>query len=118
MYTSWEAFEDPDGILVPIEFEKLPFTPQRIFYVYGIPEDEERGNHAHYKTQQVLICIKGKILVKLHDGKKFESIILKPNKSVFIDKMVWDSQVFLTGDDMLMSICSTAYDKKDYIEDF
>ena len=32
--------------------------------------------------------------------------------------MVWDSQVFLTGDDMLMSICSTPYKKEDYIEDF
>jgi hypothetical protein len=24
----------------------------------------------------------------------------------------------LTGDDILLSICSTEYDKKDYIEDF
>jgi hypothetical protein len=44
--------------------------------------------------------------------------MLHPNQSVFVDKLVWDSQVYLTGDDMLMSICSTPYDKKDYIEDF
>ncbi len=31
--------------------------------------------------------------------------------------MIWDSQVFMTGDDVLLSICSTPYDKSDYIED-
>ena len=32
--------------------------------------------------------------------------------------MIWDSQIFLTGNDVLLSICSTEYNKKDYIEDF
>jgi dTDP-4-dehydrorhamnose 3,5-epimerase-like enzyme len=118
MYTNWQAFKDPDGTLVPIEFDKLPFVPKRMFYVCDIPKDEERGNHAHYETKQVLICVQGEILVKLHNGKTLETTILKPNQSVFVDKMVWDSQVFLTGNDVLMSICSTPYDKADYIEDF
>ena len=118
MLTNWKAFEEPEGMLVPIEFDKLPFVPKRIFYVCEIPKGEERGRHAHFETQQVLICVKGRILVKLHDGTRLESIMLHPNQSVFVDKLVWDSQVYLTGDDMLMSICSTPYDKKDYIEDF
>ena len=118
MYTNWKAFKDPDGTLVPIEFNKLPFVPKRMFYVCYIPKNEERGNHAHYETKQVLICVQGEILVKLHNGKALETTILKPNQSVFVDKMMWDSQIFLTGNDVLLSICSTPYDKKDYIEDF
>ena len=118
MLKNWQAFEDNDGILVPIEFSNLPFEPKRIFYVTNVPKGEERGRHAHYRTQQILTCVKGEILVKLHNGTIREEHALKPNESIFIDRLTWDSQVFLTGDDILLSICSTPYDAEDYIEDF
>jgi hypothetical protein len=44
--------------------------------------------------------------------------VLEENDTVFIDKMTWDSQVFLTGNDVLLSICSTEYNIDDYIDDF
>ena len=118
MQIDWQAFKDPDGTLVPIEFNRIPFVPKRIFYVCDIPKDEERGNHAHYETKQLLICVQGEIIVKMHNGRYLESIKLTPNQSVLVDKMIWDSQIFLTGNDVLLSICSTEYNKKDYIEDF
>ena len=64
------------------------------------------------------MCLQGSILVKLHDGFREQYYTLSQNDSVFVDKMVWDSQTYLTGDDILLSICSTKYDKQDYIEDF
>jgi len=118
MPKDWQIFEDEDGTLVPIEFSNLPFKPQRIFYVANVPKGEERGLHAHYKTQQILTCIKGQILVRIHDGVSLTEHTLNPNESIFIDRLTWDSQVFLTGDDILLSICSTSYNKEDYIEDF
>ena len=117
---TWPIFKDPDGVLAPIEFNKLPFRPRRIFYVSNIPKGEERGKHAHYNTKQILTCMQGEILVKLHDGSSTgpQEHILYPNDWIFVDKLVWDSQVFLTGEDILMAICSTTYKKIDYIEDF
>lgn len=111
------VISDKDGTLVPIEFDELPFKPKRVFYVTDVPKGEERGNHAHFRTEQILICIKGKIIVKLHDGHDELEVLLNPNDGIFVKKMTWDSQVFLTGDDVLLSICSTSYDIKDYIED-
>lgn len=108
--------EDPDGSLIPIEFKDLPFIPKRIFIVSNVPKNAERGQHAHFETQQILICLKGKILVKLYNGKSLDEFHLNEKEGIFVDKMIWDSQVFLTGDDILLSICSTNYDKKDYIE--
>ena len=113
-----ETYKDSDGILVPIELDSLTFSPKRLFYVYGVPQGEERGFHAHHETQQLLVCVRGAVLVKLHDGFHEQYFTLSQNDSVFVDKMIWDSQVYLTGDDILLSICSTKYDKKDYIEDF
>ncbi len=118
MSGNWPTFKDPDGILVPIEFGSLPFEPKRIFYVLNVPKGEERGMHAHYDTQQILTCLQGVVLVKLHDGVVERRYRLCPNEWLFVDKMIWDSQVFLTGNDILMSMCSTGYDKSDYIEDF
>jgi hypothetical protein len=118
MSGSWPTFKDPEGVLAPIEFDNLPFEPKRIFYVLNVPEQEERGMHAHYNTQQILTCLRGEILVRLHDGSSLQERRLHPNEWIFVDKMIWDSQVFVTGDDVLMSMCSTKYDKSDYIEDF
>tara|TARA_Y100000593_G_scaffold92797_2_gene185580 strand:+ start:2969 stop:3352 length:384 start_codon:yes stop_codon:yes gene_type:complete len=114
----WPVFKDEDGTLVPIELKNLPFEAKRIFYVCNVPKGEERGMHAHYETKQILTCIQGRIKVKLHNGKELTETLLQENESVFIDKMIWDSQVFLTGNDVLLSICSTEYSIEDYIDDF
>lgn len=106
------------GSLIPIELNQLPFTPKRIFLVKDTPVGVIRGEHAHYKTQQCLICLRGEIKVNLHDGKLLSSTILKENDTIFIDKMIWDSQEFLTYDSILLVIASTHYNKQDYIENF
>ena len=122
MSESFQVFSEEDGNLVPIEFSNLPITPKRIFYVTGVPKGETRGRHAHHKTKQVLICVRGEIEVTLvrpigNGHTHVESTLLTPNEWVFVDRLTWDYQRFLTGDDILLSICSTAYDPSDYIED-
>lgn len=110
-------FSDERGVLVPLEFNNLPFIPKRAFYVYDVPKDTWRGEHAHYKTEQFLICLKGKIHVRLESKKGIEEITLNESDTCFIDKMVWDSQKFLVEDSVLLVICSTNFDKSDYIFD-
>ena len=117
MLRSWPTFEDR-GLLIPIEFDQLDFVPRRIFYVTDVPQGEERGHHAHYTTQQILTCIQGEIVVNLHDSKNLETVTLQPNQWVFVDRLIWDSQTYMTGNDILMCVCSTMYRKSDYIEDF
>tara|TARA_R100000008_G_scaffold29756_1_gene16432 strand:+ start:321 stop:614 length:294 start_codon:yes stop_codon:yes gene_type:complete len=85
--------------------------------VSGVPAGDERGHHAHYKTQQLLICVRGKISVHMYDGYKTETTVMEEHESVFVDKMIWDSQTYETGDDIMLSLCSTEYNKADYIED-
>jgi len=112
-----KQFVEDNGTLVPIDFSELTFAPKRVFYVAGVPAGDERGRHAHYETQQLLICLQGRISVHLYDGYKTETIIMNKHDSVFVDKMIWDSQTYETGDDIMLSLCSTEYDKADYIED-
>ena len=65
MSINLKIIKDDEGTLVPIELSDLPFEPRRIFYVSGVPKGEERGNHAHFETQQILVCLQVSILVKI-----------------------------------------------------
>jgi len=113
-----KTFDDERGRLSPLEFKGLPFIPKRVFFVTQVPEGTARGGHAHYNTQQFLICLSGKITVVLHNGWWSEEQIIYPNQAVFVDKMIWDYQTFETGQDNLAVLCSTEYDQADYIMDF
>ena len=113
----FKSFDEDRGSLVPIEFNTLPFVPKRLFYVTSVPKDEERGNHAHIEAKQLLICIKGVIGVSLLYKDIGSYLILNKNEGVYIPNGFWDAQDFLTGDDVLLVLCSTNYDKSDYIED-
>ena len=111
---------DERGSLLPVEFEKhLEFTPKRCFVVTDVPKDMERGGHAHWKTEQLLVCVKGLIECTLDYGnQRKESIEMKPGECVQVPPLVWDTQIFLTGDDVLLVLCSTEYKKSDYILDY
>ena len=111
------AFIDERGLLYPIEFKHIPFKPKRVFYVTDVPTGIKRGDHAHYETQQLLICVKGKIEVNLFNGNDWVTTILKETECTLVDKLIWDNQIFLEKNSVLLVFCSTEYDKEDYITD-
>lgn len=106
------------GKLSVVEFDDLPFQPKRAFYVYDVESLETRGNHAHYKTEQFLICIRGECGVGVYDGERSEEILLNnPAKGLYIPAMIWDSQLY-SRDAVLVVLANTNYDTKDYINDY
>ena len=116
--TQLTQFVENEGILIPIELWDLPFVPARVFYVTDVPAGDIRGKHAHYKTEQILICVQGKIDVTLRSKNQAGSTLLTPGQCIYVGKMVWDEQRYVTGNDILLSICSTPYDPDDYILDY
>lgn len=112
----WNIFADNIGELFPIPFKELPFIPKRIFFVSDVPAGAIRGGHAHYKTQQYIICIKGIIRVLLFDGTEKKEFVLKEGHGTLIDKLIWDSQQFMTGSDVLLVLASTEFNEVDYIK--
>lgn len=113
-----EIFKDSRGSLIPIELNKIPFNPKRIFIVQNVPINTIRGNHAHYITIQYLFCISGLIEVILNDGSIEKTFKIKEGEGVLIDNLIWDSQKFLTENSSILVLCSTEYDINDYIFDF
>lgn len=114
----FETFVDDRGVLFPFEFNSFPFEPRRVFLVYDVPIDCIRGNHAHYETKQILVCLDGTVEVILHDGKEENSYLINKNEGLYVPNLIWDSQKFLSTNSKLLVFCSTNYDEKDYIFDF
>ncbi len=114
-----KQIEESRGTLCPIHLEDLPFEVKRMFYVYNVDDQEVRGKHAHFKTKQILICLKGECIVTCKDGFKVEHHSLNhPGIGLFIDNMLWDEQVYKSKDTILLVLSSTLYEKSDYIVDW
>jgi len=110
---------DSSGDLVAIESLKdIPINISRIFYVFG-SDGENRGNHAHFKTRQVLICVNGSVIVTCKDGTNTISFNLdSKDKALFIPEMIWDSVSYTGKNTILLVLSDSQYDRDDYIEDF
>lgn len=109
-----------NGILVSLEEDfNIPFDVRRIFYTYDVPSEECRGNHAYYKTRQVLICICGSVEIKCFDGiNEFRYKLDNPSKDLYIDPKVWRSTYNHTENCVLLDLSSHEYDEDDYIRSY
>jgi len=116
-----KLFDEVDGRLVPIEFDKdVPFEVKRMFYVFGVHNQDVRGKHSHHKTKQLLISINGAIDVKCDDGmggvKTWQ--LDQPWKALYIPEMIWDEQVYISHEAVLLVLANTLYEQSDYIESY
>jgi UDP-2-acetamido-3-amino-2,3-dideoxy-glucuronate N-acetyltransferase len=114
------AFEDIRGRLVAAEMaEVLPFKPARFFLVHAVPSTEVRGEHAHRRCEQFLVCVKGSVHVLVDDGTSRQEIVLdRPEIGIHIRPLVWGTQYKYSADAVLLVFASHPYDPKDYIRDY
>ncbi|MFZ2025173.1 MAG: WxcM-like domain-containing protein [Microgenomates group bacterium] len=111
---------DLRGNLSYVEYQKyIPFLIKRVFFVYHVPGQDVRGEHAHKKCQQYLVCIKGSVHVIVDDGIHREEIELKEmTMGVYIPPMIWGTQYKYSDDAILAVFASDIYNASDYIRDY
>lgn len=108
------------GHLTPIEGNyDIPYEMKRIFYIYGVPNDDARGYHAHRKTYQTLICVHGSLKVRVKNPNSEEIFTLdSPDKGLMIGPMVWGEQFDYSDDAVLLVLTSEYFDEDDYIRNY
>jgi WxcM-like, C-terminal. len=111
---------DNRGSLVSLEaMKQVPFDIKRIFYIFHNTDGENRGFHAHRSDQQFLICMAGKVLVRLYDGKFTNEYWLDhPSKGLLVKSMAWLEMYEFSPDCSLVVLSSEHYNEKDYIRDY
>src|SRR5215475_9092448 len=113
-------FKDSRGSLSFAQYQDtLPFLPKRYFIVFDVGEGEIRGNHAHRKVHQMLICVKGACRVSLDDGKIREDVLLdRPELGLYLPPGIWATEKDFSRDAVLMVLASEVYDPDEYIRDY
>lgn len=102
-------FADERGSLTPLEFENLPFRPERVYLVTGAP-GEIRGGHAHAIEQEIFIAASGSVTVVVDDGSGEQKILLDAsNRGVWVKKNCWHELHDFSTDAVVLAISSTPY---------
>ncbi|GAA4012794.1 WxcM-like domain-containing protein [Actimicrobium antarcticum] len=111
---------DIRGSLTVGEFDRsVPFAVKRYFMVFEVPSMETRGEHAHRKCHQFLICVRGSCVVVADDGFNRQEFLLdKPDVGLHLAPMVWGIQYKYSADAVLLVFASHYYESTDYIRDY
>jgi dTDP-4-dehydrorhamnose 3,5-epimerase-like enzyme len=111
---------DPRGNLTFIEANRhIPFSIERVYYLYDVPGGAERGGHAHKALQQLIIAMSGSFDVVLSDGKEKKRYHL--NRSYFglyVPTMLWRELDNFSSGAVCMVLASNLYDQADYYYDY
>lgn len=111
---------DMRGDLAVGEFPRdIPFDPKRYFVVFNVPSEKTRGEHAHHKCHQFLICVTGSCAVVVDDGKsRCEVLLESPDMGIHLPPLTWGIQYKYSSDAVLLVFTSDYYAASDYIRDY
>lgn len=111
---------DLRGNLTVGEFDRtIPFSARRYFMVFGVPNAEIRGEHAHRTCHQFLIAAHGSCSVVADDGTKRQEFLLdSPEKGLYLPPLTWGIQYKYSADAVLLVFASEYYDPDEYIRDY
>lgn len=113
-------FRDSRGNLSFVEGNNhIPFDIKRIYYLYDVPAEAERGGHAHKALRQVIIAMSGSFDLILDDGKTKQTITLnRCHYGIYIGSMVWREMNNFSSGAVALVLASDEFDESDYIRDY
>lgn len=97
----------------------IPFQIARVYYLYNVPVDSERGGHAHRDLEQVVFALSGSFRMKIDDGTtKSEYWLRNPQKGLYISKMIWREMDAFSQGAVCMVVASRRYEEADYFRNY
>jgi acetyltransferase-like isoleucine patch superfamily enzyme len=99
--------------------QHVPFSVKRYFLVFGVPNQQIRGEHAHRTLHQFLICVHGSCHIVADDGSTRQEFVLdQPAIGLHLQPLTWAIQYKYSKDAALLVFASDSYDADDYIRDY
>ena len=114
------VISDPRGDLTFIEGDRhAPFHIRRVYYLYNVPVDAERGGHAHKDLEQVIFALSGSFRVKVDDGSTTATYWLRnPRQGLYVNRLIWREMDCFSQGAVCMVLASQPYDEQDYYRDY
>ena len=112
---------DPRGNLTYVQFkEQLPFEVKRVFWTYDVPGGEQRGGHAYYEQEELIIALSGSFdVVAVDQDLRPKRVHL--NRSyvgLYLPALTWRHVENFSTNALILHVASTSFDDADYIYDF
>ena len=108
-----------DGDLVMVEAgAQVPFVIERVFTIIA-PLGAKRGNHAHRRCIQFLLCTRGAVDIHCDDGREQCIFTLdRGDQSLLVPPMIWITINFRETGSAIIVLCDRHYEPGDYIRDY
>jgi dTDP-4-dehydrorhamnose 3,5-epimerase-like enzyme len=112
-----KSAENQDGFLSVFE-HLMPGSVERVYFIYGVPEESIRGGHMHRQTWQGLICLNGSCKIYIQESYDKEQIVEldSPNKCLLLKPSDWHQMYDFTIGSILLVLANKKYDPEDYID--
>lgn len=108
--------QDERGLMGVVDFQLLPFTPKRFFWLTNVPNGESRGGHAHRSCEQFIVCLSGSIICDATDLHGVRSQTkLEPGASYYLPIFTWLDITGFTTDANVGVFASETYNEEEYI---
>lgn len=105
----------PNGSLTVVDNVDNIFPVKRVFYLYDVPGDSERGGHSHFRAHEFIIAASGSFDVTLTDGTDQRKFSLnRPYKALYIPNGIWRSLDNFSSGSVSLVLTSELYSEADY----
>lgn len=114
------TFTDSRGNLtIAEEGLEVPFKIQRVYWIHGVPEGEERGKHSNSVSSEYVIAVNGSVEITLEDRNGRKTYLLdSKEKGLLIPPDTWDEIRNFSPDAVLLVLASHSYDESAYINSY
>ncbi len=102
--------------------DDLPFRAKRAFVIHGVPENCERGRHAHRKCHQILFCAHGTFDLNVTEintgGAVVSNWTMRIGRWMLIPAMHWMVLDNFSRNAVCLVLASEKYRESDVIRDW
>ena len=115
-----KTFTDNRGSLtIAEEGIDVPFRIQRVYWIHGVPEGEERGKHSNKVSSEFVVAVSGSVDITLENinGRTTYHLDAK-DKGLLIPPDTWDEIRNFSPDAVLLVLASHSYDESTYIHSY
>lgn len=112
---------DPRGNLTFLQnSDHIPFEIKRVFWTYDVPGGEQRGGHAYYCQQEVIIALSGSfdVVIKTTGGDKQRFSLNRSYYGLYLPPQTWRHMENFSTNALGLHLSSHHYDEEDYIREF